>query len=259
MESDLALKADASTPPRVALTRIESTPDLVDRVYRALIDAISVGTLAPGARITQEEIAEQLAVSRQPVLQALRQLKSHGFLIDAPGRGLLVAPLDAVWLGQVYEVRTALDALAARLAAEANAASRSIAASVFRHDEALMARGRSATRRDNVTQLIDCDLEFHNAIYAAARNPLIEQSARLHWQHIRRAMGAVLQPNEHRKDVWDQHEAISLAIAAGDDVQAAALMNVHGSSARQFVIGQLADRVVERGAKSASVNASLVG
>ncbi|MGL4229861.1 MAG: GntR family transcriptional regulator, partial [Casimicrobium sp.] len=54
------------------LTRIESTPDLVDRVYRALLDAISEGTLSPGARMTQEEIAEQLAVSRQPVLQALR-------------------------------------------------------------------------------------------------------------------------------------------------------------------------------------------
>ncbi len=224
------------------LTRIESTPDLVDRVYRALIDAISEGRLSPGARITQEEIAEQLAVSRQPVLQALRQLKADGFLIDAPGRGLLVAPLDAAWLGQVYQVRTALDALAARLAAEAVSQARVSGASLFRHDASLISRGRAATKRDNIAQLIECDLEFHNAIYVAANNPLIEQSARLHWRHIRRAMGAVLQPNEHRKDVWDQHEAISKAIVAGDPVAAASLMNDHGSSARQFVIAQLSVR-----------------
>ena len=49
------------------LVRLESAPDLVDQVYRALLDAICDGTLAAGARITQEDVAAQLAVSRQPV------------------------------------------------------------------------------------------------------------------------------------------------------------------------------------------------
>jgi DNA-binding GntR family transcriptional regulator len=61
------------------LLKLEAAPDLVDQVYRALLDAISEGSLAPGQRITQEDIAEQLAVSRQPVLQALRLLKKDGF------------------------------------------------------------------------------------------------------------------------------------------------------------------------------------
>ena len=76
------------------LVRLQSAPDLVERVYRVLIDAISDGSLAPGAKLTQEEIAEQLAVSRQPVLQALRLLKKDGVVLDAPGRGLLVATHD---------------------------------------------------------------------------------------------------------------------------------------------------------------------
>ena len=103
------------------LVKLQAAPDLVDQVYRALLDAISDGSLAPGARLTQEDIAEQLAVSRQPVLQALRLLKKDGLVHDAPGRGVLVAPLDAGWIAQVYEVRGALDALAARLAAERRA------------------------------------------------------------------------------------------------------------------------------------------
>ena len=80
----------------INLIKIESTPDMVEQVYASLLDAISDGTLQPGARIMQEDIAEQLAVSRQPVLQALRLLRKDGFVLDAPGRGVLVAPLDAV-------------------------------------------------------------------------------------------------------------------------------------------------------------------
>ena len=55
------------------------------------------------------------------MLQALRLLKKDGLVLDAPGRGVMVAPLDARWIAQVYEVRGALDALAARLAARRRA------------------------------------------------------------------------------------------------------------------------------------------
>src|SRR6476469_5943090 len=100
------------------LTKLQARPDFVDEVYKTLLDAISDGSLAPGSRITQEEIADQLNVSRSPVLQALRLLKKDGLVQDAPGRGVLVAPLDADWIGNMYQVRGALDSLAARLAAE---------------------------------------------------------------------------------------------------------------------------------------------
>src|SRR6476661_5203658 len=97
------------------LAKVQSRPDFVDEVYKTLLDAISDGSLAPGTRITQEEIAEQLNVSRSPVLQALRLLKKDGLVQDAPGRGLLVATLDPAWIGNLYQVRGALDALAAGL------------------------------------------------------------------------------------------------------------------------------------------------
>ena len=51
------------------LVKLETAPDLVEQVYASLLDAISEGSLAPGERLTQEDIAERLAVSRQPVLQ----------------------------------------------------------------------------------------------------------------------------------------------------------------------------------------------
>jgi DNA-binding GntR family transcriptional regulator len=211
------------------LLRIESTPDLVERVYRTLLDAISDGSLAPGQRFTQEEIAAKLAVSRQPVLQALRLLKSDGFVQDANagaavgtrGRGLVVAPLDAGWMCNIYQVRGALDALAARLAADKR----------FRMDAQLIEQGRKAARGRNVKAMVDADLAFHGAIYAASGNPAIEQAARLHWNHLRRVMGAVLQQTRQREAVWDEHEAIARAMAVGDGERAARLIEQHSREA----------------------------
>ena len=213
------------------LVKLQAAPDLVDQVYRALLDAISDGSLAPGTRITQEDLAERLAVSRQPVLQALRLLKKDGLLLDAPGRGLLVAPLDAEWIGRVYEVRGALDALAARLAAERRQTL----------DPRLVEHGRRAARGRNIKAMIEADIAFHTAIYAASGNPLIEQSAQLHWVHLRRVMGAVLQSSRQRETIWDEHAAIAEAIAAGDAKLAVRLVEHHGRQASENLRARLSD------------------
>lgn len=219
------------------LVKLEATPDLVDQVYRSLLDAISDGSLAPGQRVTQEDLAERLAVSRQPVLQALRLLKKDGFVLDAPGRGVLVAPLDAAWIGKVYQVRGALDALAARLAA----------AMRYRVDPRILEQGRRAVQQaagsDNIKALIDADSAFHNAIYTASGNPLIAQSAALHWQHLRRVMGAVLLSSGQRNAVWDEHEAIAAAIAEGDGDRAAQLIEQHSQQASHNLTARLTEQL----------------
>lgn len=203
------------------LHRLDSTPDLVDRAYQALLAAISSGALAPGERLTQEDLAARLAVSRQPVLQALRLLKREGLVHDAPGRGLQVAALDAPSLAHTYQVRGALDALAARLAAERRCAL----------PPALLAAGRRSTRGSDVHAMIEADIAFHRALYAASGNPFIERSAETHWSHIRRAMGAVLQSSRLRRPVWDEHEAIAEAVAAGDAAAAEAAAAAHAEQA----------------------------
>jgi len=222
------------------LLKLEAAPDLVEQVYKRLLDAISEGSLAPGQRITQEEIAEQLAVSRQPVLQALRLLKKDGFVLDAPGRGVLVAPLDVERMLAIYQVRGALDALAARLAAQRRT----------RLDPRLVEHGRKAARGRNVKAMIEADLAFHNAIYAASGNALIEQTAHQHWHHLRRVMGAVLQQSGQRTAVWDEHEAIARAIAAGDGERAARLITEHSERASENLARQLHQVLKTQGDKT---------
>jgi len=172
-------------------------------------------------------------VSRQPVLQALRLLKKDGFVHDAPGRGVWVAPLDVEWTRKVYQVRGALDVLAARLAA----------AQHFHIDPKLVERGRRAARGRSVEAMVDADMAFHHAIYAASDNPLIGQCADQHWRHLRRAMGAVLQSAAQRQSLWDEHEAIALAIAAGDGDAAARLSEDHGAQASANLALRLSERL----------------
>lgn len=219
--------------------RIDKLParsDFVETVYRVLADAITDGSLAPGERITQEEIAEQLHVSRSPVLQALRLLKKDGLIEDAPGRGVQVAALDPGWIGHLYEVRGALDALAVRLAAAARATI----------DPALITRGRLAAEGDDLQAIVDADMAFHSAIYAASGNPLIEDSASRYWVHLRRVMGAVHRASSRRSTIWDEHQAIADAIAQGDADRAVVLTELHVRRAQVNVVARLGELLGQR-------------
>ena len=91
-----------------------------------------------GSRIIQEQLAQELGVSRQPIQQALTLLRQQGVLQDAPGRGLQVAPLDLEHVRHMYDVRAVIEGLAFRKAAELNA-QRAAA-----QGPALIARGRKA-------------------------------------------------------------------------------------------------------------------
>ena len=209
--------------------KLPSRTNYVDEVYKVLLDAISDGSLAPGTRITQEEVAELLHVSRSPVIQALRQLKSDGLVQDAPGRGVLIAPLDPQTIGHVYKIRGVLDELAAGLAAERRA----------RLGPALIRKGREISLGDDVRAMIDADMAFHRAVYQASGNPLIEDSSRMHWVHLRRVMGGVIQLHGMRRPIWDEHQAIADAIGAGDVAQARQLALQHTLNASENLLTRL--------------------
>ncbi|MBI1395696.1 MAG: FCD domain-containing protein [Betaproteobacteria bacterium] len=212
-----------------SISRIQAVPDLTEQVHQRLLDAICDGELAPRARLTQEELAELLNVSRQPVLQALRLLKRDGFVIDAGRRGLMVAPLDAALIGHVYEIRSVLDGLAAREAAQRRAVV----------PDAVIAEGRVAAAGHRLGAIIDADMKFHNLLYEASGNPLVAETANHHWRHIRRAMGAVLQQAGLRAAVWDEHEAILGAVRAGDAARAERLARAHGENAGRDLAAEL--------------------
>ncbi|MCJ8207499.1 GntR family transcriptional regulator [Pseudomonas sp. RGM2987] len=210
--------------------KIQARPDYVDEVYRALLDAISDGSMAPGVRFTQEEIAEQMNVSRSPVLQAIRLLKKDGLVQDAPGKGVLVTPLTVESISNLYLIRGALDNLAAKMAAEQR----------HQMNPKIIENGRRVSRGKDVKAMVDADIAFHQDIYTASGNPFISESAQIYWVHLRRAMGSVLQSSaSQRETIWDEHEAIAIAIADGNSKLAGELTDVHTTKARIYLATRL--------------------
>lgn len=198
---------------------------LADRVYRAILDAICDGELLSGQRITQDELALRLDVSRQPVLQALRLLKTQGFVRDSGRRGLVVASLDPTFISHLYEVRSALDGAACRAAAARGRADARL------WGPKLIADGRAAVRSGSIGEMIAADMRFHLFLHELSGNPLIAETAALHWRHIRRVMGGYLRRYRARQTIWDEHAAILDAVVRGDADAAERLARQHAEAA----------------------------
>lgn len=92
----------------MAATSIE-TRTLAEQIAARVRDDVLSGALAAGARLSQEALAEQYAVSRVPVRDALRMLEAEGFVSAHPRFGTAVAPLSTPDLEELYEARLALE------------------------------------------------------------------------------------------------------------------------------------------------------
>ena len=204
-----------------AMESLQPGPTIVEQVYRTILDAICDGRLAPGERLTQESVAEKLAVSRQPVGQALLLLKQQKFVSEAGRRGLMVAPLDREFMRWIYELRLGIEPLAAALAA------RKAARADIARGERIIAGGRDAVQRNSIAELIAADMQFHMYLYELSGNRLFVDLMDELWNHLRRAMREVLQHREYRKAIWVEHEQILRAIAAHDGDAASALVRAH--------------------------------
>ncbi len=213
---------------------------LVEQAYDAILDAICDGTLAPGERVTQDELAARLHVSRQPVLTALGLLKQQGFLIDHGRRGLAVAPVDPARFEAIYQIRSALEPLAAKLATQR------MTPELIERGRAIVAHGRKVAAAGDAKATLQADVDFHNFIYEASGNPLIVETMQLHWQHLRRAMGEVLRRPRMTQQVWREHAAVLEAMADGDGTASARLLQQHVDGARVRVGEEIAAMAQQR-------------
>jgi DNA-binding GntR family transcriptional regulator len=216
------------------MERLSLHQPLADRVYRAILDAICDGELVPGQRITQDELAARLDVSRQPVLQALRLLKTQGFVRDSQRRGVVVASLDPTFIAHLCELRSALDGVACRAAALRGQADAKL------WGPKLIAEGRAAVRSGSVPDLIAADMRFHLFLHELSGNPLIAETAALHWQHIRRVMGGSLRRRYLEwQGIWDEHTAILDAVMRGDADAAERSARWHAEAAAVHLIASI--------------------
>jgi DNA-binding GntR family transcriptional regulator len=206
---------------------LDPLPNLIEQVYARILEGIIDRTLPPGHRIRQNELAEKLGVSRQPVSHALHLLHRQGLVAESGRKGFEITRLDPLRIRQLYEVRGAIDALAARLAAQrvkTDAAGRA-------HLEAALRAGRAIDRKTQLATLIALDVDFHSSIYRLAGNPAIEEIIAPHWPHMRRSMATVLVEFDYRTRAWAEHETIAAHILSGNAKAAEGSALAHAISA----------------------------
>ena len=107
------VRRHAITPPPAPPLVLPRAQSLAAQVADAIVDAIGAGTVAPGQRLVETDLARRLAVSRVPVREALRLLESQGIVVSMPYRGMRLMEVSADRLRKILEVRLALETMAA--------------------------------------------------------------------------------------------------------------------------------------------------
>jgi DNA-binding GntR family transcriptional regulator len=198
-------------------TAYVSKTDLVAALIRELI---ITGELAAGAQLRQRDLAQRFGVSQTPVREAMRRLESEGLLTCDTHRGFTVRAPDDGPVEENFQIRAALESLAASLAA-----SRIDAAGLARL-ETLNERMRSLAEDD--PSYPELNREFHFTVYEYARSPLLLSLMRLLWAALH---GGPRVARTHAESAR-QHDEILAALRAGDAAAAAARTREHIMGAR---------------------------
>lgn len=191
--------------------------------YEQIRSAVLAGELTAGTALNQEELALEIGVSTTPLREALRRLESEGLVKMPPHRDAIVAPLDINELVALYEVREALDSLAAGLAAE-------------RHNDADREAMTAAAAQLGKTQTdpVSANRALHASIYRASHNPVLIAELDSLWDRSDRyrlaIRGIALQ-----KQVVASHRALVATVLSGNSTRAAKEMKQHIAEARRSV------------------------
>jgi DNA-binding GntR family transcriptional regulator len=190
--------------------------------YTLVLEAIDRGEFRPGDRLVESELAERFGVSRTPIREALQRLETQAML-TRDGRSLVVASLDTGQLGELYVVRSELEGLAARLAAQ-HAAPEEIRVlwEMVRQDRELVGRPEVLARANK---------RFHRQIHLASHNRYLIQQLDM----VRRSLALVattsLAAEGRSARALEEHAEIVAAIEARNGDAADKALRRHLSQA----------------------------
>ena len=216
---------DSPPVPRLVeagLGPVDQPDRLIERVETMLREAIVSGRLAPGAHLSVPEIARQLRVSRTPAREALFALERSGLVKVRPRRGAVVVAGGQADLRELFELREALEGMAARLAAlrMPDPAVSALQETLDRHQAAIEA--------GDVDAHVRLDQEFHEMIAIGSGNERLASSI----EQLRDQTSVLVRVNSLRPGGMDDgvlraHGRVARSIARHDADQAEARIREH--------------------------------
>ncbi|NLM21240.1 MAG: GntR family transcriptional regulator [Peptococcaceae bacterium] len=213
--------------------KLDNYKPLREIVLEALREAIINGVLEPGERLMEVQLAEELGVSRTPVREAIRKLELEGFVVMMPRKGAYVAGVSYKDIKDVFEIRAALEGLAAGLAAEKVTDNE-----IEQLERVLHYEKEPAT----LEEMVQNDTDFHALLYKASRNErLINILGNLREQIHRFRSTSLAVPGRLRYAI-QEHRAIVDAIARHDVEEAQTLATAHIENAANVMFDALREK-----------------
>ncbi len=187
--------------------------------FSRLMDAIRDGTYQPGDRLREVEVAERLSLSRTPIREALRRLEAENIIEHRPRIGAVIRTLSQAEVVELYEMRLVLERTAAEMAAKHAAEAEVDTMAEINADIADAIAAPTKAAAINQT--------FHRAIYLAARNRFLLESARAMNNALLLLGPTTLADTDRIETVVHQHQLIIDGISAGDAEGAGAAAEAH--------------------------------
>lgn len=188
------------------------------RAVDVLRSMVLRGQLASGERLNEVELAGALGISRGPLREAIQRLISEGLLTAISGRGAFVRTFTPESLGDLYEVRIALEVHAVRLAAAAAGQD-----DIAELRSMLDRTGEAVTGGSSYPEALD----FHERLVALSGNSALRAAATEVHRQLSLARSRSGQVSERAREALDEHGAVLDQVARGDADKAADLMTLH--------------------------------
>lgn len=159
--------------PKIQVTSLN------EKIYTRLIQAILEGQFKPGERIVCNDLATRIGVSRTPLKEALIRLEEEGFVYSIPRRGTYINKFTSKDMQEIYDIREALEGIAACLAAS------SPNISIIKQMRKTCQNYKEGIQKKDIELCINKDLEFHQLLAKGSGNKrLIQILERFHIQTI---------------------------------------------------------------------------
>jgi len=207
--------------------RVEEVKPLRDRIASTIRGLIMESRIKPGERLVEPELARRLGVSRTPLREALLQLESEGFVVVNPRRGAVVSDLSATDAVETYQVKGALEALAARLACN-RMSDESLQSLRQIHERMVRLAG---ARSPDSRVILQLNTEFHQTLSDGSGNAKLANAIRVLRSQALRYNFIYLSVLSHLAASQKEHEAILKALQKREPDTVARLVEAHGASA----------------------------
>ena len=206
---------------------------LADSAYQRISGKILSGDYAPGFRLRERELSEELDISRIPIRESLPQLEADGFIVTYPRRGAVVREFTVRDAEELFDIRLNLEVFAARKAAEFIAAG----GESTRLAE-LQAESAAATARHDVATIATVNSALHAEIIAMSGNTLLATAMRPILGRLQRLFALTSDRDPQAQCI--EHAGLCEAIYAGKPDLAAALAYAHIELGREPSLAGLA-------------------